>query len=484
MALQKVFLMDANHDRCDQVSTVLSFLDYKVKSVDFKQLKTAISHDESALVLLSEDVEFTDDELHQFFAKHKSQSPFLYLHSKGRAAKISKAMQRYLVPLEWPTRYQSFVNSIRKLQSVGSSLNEESSKRALELFRSLVGNSQEIKRVRQLIQQVCLSDATVLILGESGTGKEVIARNLHYHSSRREKAFVPINCGAIPGELLESELFGHEKGAFTGALTARQGRFELADGGTLFLDEIGDMPMQMQVKLLRVLQEGVFERVGSNKPINCNVRVLAATHRNLQEEIEKGNFREDLFYRLDVFPITIAPLRDRVDDIPMLVSELVQRIERDKKGSVRFTSAALMALCQYSWPGNVRELANMVERLAIIHAYGVVDVNDLPEKFHQYADSSLVAINEEPVETGRVGVSLDSGGLPDVQPSPLSSTGVGILPEQGLDLKEHLNHLEMSLIQQALDDSAGVVAHAAKKLNMRRTTLVEKMRKHDIQRAD
>jgi len=198
----------------------------------------------------------------------------------------------------------------------------------------------------------------------------------------------------------------------------------------------------------------------------------------LQQEIVDGNFREDLFYRLDVFPITIAPLRDRVDDIPMLVSELVQRIERDKKGSVRFTSAALMALCQHAWPGNVRELANMVERLAIIHAYGLVDVKDLPEKFHQYVDASLLLDNESPAEP----VDIDDGGA---QPSRLAVTPpAGLLPEQGIDLKEHLNTLELSLIQQALDDSAGVVAHAAKKLNMRRTTLVEKMRKHHIQRAD
>ena len=478
MALQKVFVIDSDEARCTQISTVLSFLDYKVKPLSLGKLPAAITKGESSLVLLSESVDFTAADIHQFFAEHKNQSPFLYVHNKGKAAKIPKALQSYLLPLEWPTRYQDFIDSIRKLQSAGHSLNEETSRRAAELFRSLVGNSQAIKEVRQLIQQVCLSDATVLILGESGTGKEVVARNIHYHSTRREQAFVPINCGAIPGELLESELFGHEKGAFTGAITARKGRFELADGGTLFLDEIGDMPMQMQVKLLRVLQESVFERVGSNKQIKCNVRVLAATHRDLQQEIVDGNFREDLFYRLDVFPITIAPLRDRVDDIPMLVSELVQRIERDKKGSVRFTSAALMALCQHAWPGNVRELANMVERLAIIHAYGLVDVKDLPEKFHQYVDASLLLDNESPAEP----VDIDDGGA---QPSCLAVTPpVGLLPEQGIDLKEHLNTLELSLIQQALDDSAGVVAHAAKKLNMRRTTLVEKMRKHHIQRAD
>lgn len=482
MALQKVFVVDGDKTRSSEIETVLSFLDYKVKSIAIDKLKSTINSDESPLIILAEGVDFKEEYVHSFFENAKNQQPFLYIYNKGKAPKISKTLASYLVPLEWPTSYQKFINCIRQLQSAEHSLNQEVSQRATELFRSLVGNSQEVKRVRQLIQQVCVSDATVLILGESGTGKEVIARNIHYHSTRRQKAFVPINCGAIPAELIESELFGHEKGAFTGALTARQGRFELAEGGTLFLDEIGDMPMQMQVKLLRVLQEKVFERVGGNKPITCNVRVLAATHRDLKNEIEKGNFREDLFYRLDVFPITIAPLRERAEDIPMLVSELVQRIENDKKGSVRFTSGALMALCQHDWPGNVRELANMVERLTIIHAYGVVDVKDLPDKFQQYDHTPAVTqeefVLEPPVFEGS---NLAAQGFSATQNN---HAAVGILPEQGMDLKEHLNGLEFSLIQQALNDSVGVVAHAAKKLNMRRTTLVEKMRKHDMQRSD
>jgi len=482
MALQKVFVIDDDKARSSEIVTVLSFLDYKVKSIAIDKLKSSVHDAESALVVLAEGVDFQEDVIHSLFANSKNHQPFLYIYNKGKTPKISKTLASYLVPLEWPSSYQKFINCIRQLQSAEHSLNQEVSTRATELFRGLVGNSQEIQRVRQLIQQVCVSDATVLILGESGTGKEVIARNIHNHSSRRQKAFVPINCGAIPAELIESELFGHEKGAFTGALTARQGRFELAEGGTLFLDEIGDMPMQMQVKLLRVLQEKVFERVGGNKSITCDVRVLAATHRDLKKEIEKGNFREDLFYRLDVFPITIAPLRERAEDIPILVSELVRRIENDKKGSVRFTSAALMALCQHDWPGNVRELANMVERLTIIHAYGVVDVKDLPEKFQQYDDSPAL-IQENFASSSPIveEVSQPAQGFAGQQNS---HAAVGILPEQGMDLKEHLNGLEWSLIQQALNDSEGVVAHAAKKLNMRRTTLVEKMRKHEMQRSD
>ncbi|MDW2194252.1 sigma-54 factor interaction domain-containing protein, partial [Vibrio sp. 1641] len=202
-------------------------------------------------------------------------------------------------------------------------VNVVASARKNTLFRSLVGQSRGIQEVRHLIEQVSGTEANVLILGESGTGKEVVARNIHYHSSYRNGAFVPINCGAIPPELLESELFGHEKGAFTGALTARKGRFELADGGTIFLDEIGDMPMSMQVKLLRVLQERCFERVGGNSTIKVNVRVVAATHRNLESMIEEGTFREDLFYRLNVFPIEMPALKERKQDIPLLLQELM-----------------------------------------------------------------------------------------------------------------------------------------------------------------
>ncbi|MGM0595173.1 MAG: sigma-54 dependent transcriptional regulator [Pseudomonadota bacterium] len=340
------------------------------------------------------------------------------------------------------------------------------------LGKILVGNSTAMRHVRHLIEQVADSDANVLILGESGTGKEVVAKGLHYLSSRREKPFVPVNCGAIPGELLESELFGHEKGAFTGALTARQGRFEIAESGSLFLDEIGDMPMPMQVKLLRVLQERTFERVGSNKSISADVRVIAATHRNLEASIADGDFREDLYYRLNVFPIEMPALRERPEDIPSLVHEMVARLEREERGSVRLTAAAMASLTRYAWPGNVRELANLIERLVIIHPQGIVDVDDLPEKYRSdgvEADATipLPEVAEEP----QVGASAQ-GGNP------------ALLPTEGVDLKEYLSVLERDLIQQALEAADGVVAQAAKLLNLRRTTLVEKMRKYDLQRND
>jgi sigma-54 specific flagellar transcriptional regulator A len=313
--------------------------------------------------------------------------------------------------------------------------------------------------------------SSVLIVGESGTGKELFARAIHYHGTTRAQPFVPVNCGAIPGDLLESELFGHEKGAFTGAITARQGRFEMAEGGTLFLDEIGDMSMHMQVKLLRVLQERTFERVGSNRTVHCDVRIIAATHRNLEEMIRESKFREDLFYRLNVFPIDMPPLRERVEDIPILVNDLITRIEHEKRGSVRLTPAAITALQHYRWPGNVRELANLIERLAILYPYGVVDTSDLPEKFRAGVPVREALVPEE---------------LPEVTLSgeePATVVQMPRLPNQGIDLKAHLATLEQNLIRQALDESNGVVAHAAKRLKMRRTTLVEKLRKYGLQRG-
>lgn len=365
------------------------------------------------------------------------------------------------------------------LQNIKMFYLEQSSgeSRSSVLFRSLVGVSQPTAKVRELIEQVADTDANVLILGDSGTGKEVVARNLHFHSERKDNPFVPVNCGAIPPDLLESELFGHEKGAFTGAISARQGRFELANGGTLFLDEIGDMPLAMQVKLLRVIQERVFERVGGNKSIKANVRIIAATHRNLETEITEGRFREDLYYRLNVFPIEMPSLSERTEDIPLLLEELIVRMENNKRGSVRLTPAAVTALQQYQWPGNVRELSNLVERLLIMFPNGVVDTHDLPEKYRKGIDVSAEnmisdSVKQDPMIQQRVVSHIVN-----------QVTSPDVLPAEGIDLKAHLLELESNLIKQALDDSNGVVAHAAQRLNMRRTTLVEKMRKYGLQRA-
>jgi len=320
----------------------------------------------------------------------------------------------------------------------------------------------------------------VLITGESGTGKEVVARNLHLNSARADKPFVPINCGAIPRELLESELFGHEKGAFTGAIAARAGRFELADGGTLFLDEIGDMPLAMQVKLLRVLQERSFERVGGVKTIQTDVRILAATHKDLEKMIEEGEFRQDLYYRINVFPIEMPSLRERAEDVPLLLNELITVMEAEKRGSVRFNSGAIQSLSRHPWPGNVRELANLVERMAILHPHGIVGINDLPKKFRHLDEQEIARAETRYKHLGDMG---KQGGVVQLPKSPVEGgDSAGLLPLHGLDLKEYLANLEKDLIEQALDDSGGVVARAADRLHIRRTTLVEKMRKYQLQK--
>ncbi|MEM8546826.1 MAG: sigma-54 dependent transcriptional regulator [Pseudomonadota bacterium] len=346
-------------------------------------------------------------------------------------------------PVAWP------IETPLKRVRLAHLLAQAARHRGQQRRQRLTGSSHSIARVRQLIEQVAPFDTNVLITGESGTGKELVARTIHDLSERAEAPFVPVNCGAIPADLLESELFGHEKGAFTGAVSTRKGRFELAEGGTLFLDEIGDMSMSMQVKLLRVLQERCYQRVGSNAMRQANVRIIAATHRDLPQAVQDSNFREDLFYRLNVFPVAMPPLRKRLEDIPGLLRELVNGYDATSGKPLRLQACALTALAHYHWPGNVRELGNLVERLAILHPTGVIRLADLPEKYRHAA----VAATEVTTEAG--------------PPT---------LPEHGIVLKEHLRELERSLIDTALARSDGVVARAARLLKIRRTTLVEKLR--------
>tara|TARA_R110001592_G_scaffold34425_9_gene118332 strand:+ start:98450 stop:99961 length:1512 start_codon:yes stop_codon:yes gene_type:complete len=362
------------------------------------------------------------------------------------------------------------------------------------LFRSLVGISAPMQQVRFLIEQVASTTASVLILGESGTGKEVVARNIHNHSDRHKGPFVPVNCGAIPAELLESELFGHEKGAFTGAISTRKGRFEMAEGGTLFLDEIGDMPQPMQVKLLRVLQERTFERVGGAKSIKANVRIIAATHQHLEEMIKSNQFREDLYYRLNVFPIETPALRERKEDIPLLLQELISRFSAEQGQSVRFTDKAIESLQEHFWAGNVRELSNLIERMIIMYGEQVVNVGQLPLKYqHLDVDDFQPEYPEELQEREAINALFSGFDYDDEddttahnseQDTAANTEGktVDVLPSDGLNLKEYLAELEVSLIKQALDKNDWVVARSAELLGMRRTTLVEKMRKYNLQK--
>jgi len=351
------------------------------------------------------------------------------------------------------------------------------------------GRSEAILRIHRLIGQVAPFDTNVLILGESGTGKEVVARAIHAASRRASRPFVPINCGAIPSELLESELFGHEKGAFTGALAARKGRFEMAEGGTIFLDEIGDMPPAMQVKLLRVLQERCFERVGGTITQRCDVRIIAATHRNLEESIAKGQFREDLYYRLNVVPVEMPPLRERSEDLPALIETLARRVAEVHAVRVDFSAAAMQALREYRWPGNVRELSNLIERMAIQSNGETVRVADLPSRYRpsgwtpDFADEP----DSPPVPARRPVLELASSAAPlelaaaerEALLCPSEPAEVE-LPAGGLDLRHYIESLEERLISKALSAADGTVAQAAVLLGLRRTTLVEKMRKYGL----
>ena len=317
----------------------------------------------------------------------------------------------------------------------------------------LLGQSKLMSEVRNLVEKVAASEANVLILGETGTGKELVARSIHENSDRKNGPFVPINCGAIPAELLESELFGHEKGAFTGAVSARKGRFELAEGGTLFLDEIGDMPLDMQVKILRVLQEKVFERVGGSKQIATDVRIIAATHQNLESQVDRNEFRRDLYYRLNVFPIETPPLRDRQDDLPILIDSMVAQFGSGG-GHISFDEKSTEALQQCEWEGNVRELLNVIERLSVLYPAEIIDVERLPAKYRPSEPCTSVATE--------------------------TSSALNDMAEEVVDLKMTVQNFEASFIRKALELTAGNVSQAAAKLSLRRTTLVEKIRKYDI----
>lgn len=476
---RKLLIIDDNKTRCHDLKTIFDFIGESCQEAISDSWQSFFQEPESLIGVLIGDAENYDDlsslikEIHSI----DKTMPLLLLDDVPMSGNISKQLSQQIVGrISWPLKHHEVLEAIHSCQYCRDNQHTFSEdNKSLELFRSMVGQSAAMQGIRRLIEQVATTDANVLILGESGTGKEVAARNLHYLSSRADKPFVPINCGAIPSELLESELFGHEKGAFTGALTSRKGRFELAQGGTIFLDEIGDMPLSMQVKLLRVLQEKTFERVGSNQPIQADVRIIAATHRNLETEVTENRFREDLFYRLNVFPIEMPALRHRVDDLPLLINELVARMENDKRGSVRLSPNAVESLMKCPWPGNVRELANLIERLCILYPYGVVDLKDLPSEY-QHADG--IESYPKPLLAERRQQQEKTESIATAPAAPLAN-----LPESGVNLKEFVAKLEISYIEQALAEEDWVVARAAKRLGMRRTTLVEKMRKYDLQKA-
>ncbi len=316
----------------------------------------------------------------------------------------------------------------------------------LEPQPTLIGEHPLIQKVAQLVRKVAPTEATILIMGDSGTGKELVARSVHAQSARADKAFIPVNCGAIPAELLESEMFGHERGAFTGAIGQRAGMFQLANGGTIFLDEVGEMSPTLQVKLLRVLQDREVRPVGADRVTRVDLRVIAASNKDLAAEVETGRFREDLYYRLQVIPIVMPPLRERRSDIPLLIKHFLDKHNAKRLGRpVRISDEAMVHLWEHDWPGNVRELENLLERLVILSEDGLIEVQHLPPSIR-----SLISEKKIPRPT---------------------------LGEGGLDLNTAVEEFENRLIEEALRRTKGNKQAAARLLGLKRTTLVAKLRR-------
>lgn len=353
-------------------------------------------------------------------------------------------------PLNFEKLKVLVAKAVEKSRLVAENLYLRQQLRGKYKFEKIIGNSPAIQPVFSRMEKILHTDSTVLILGESGTGKELVARAIHFNGSRKEKPFIPINCGAIPAELLESELFGHVRGSFTGAVADKPGKFELANQGTIFLDEIGTMPLHLQMKLLRVLQEQEVERVGSTRRTKLDVRVISATNSDLEQRVRHGEFREDLYYRLNVIPIQLPPLRDRREDIPLLAKHFMRKICSDMRRPVlELSQGALRALENYDWPGNVREMENVIERAIALTDGDMIECHDLPPQIG--------------------GVIEGNGPLPSL-----------LIPEEGLDLTETIAQIELALIRQAMDKSDNVKARAADLLNINRTTLVEKIKRYGI----
>jgi len=439
--------MDSDASRARELGHRLRFLNYEPVFAEDPERCREFAGSPGVAVVLGEVSEPGIRQAFHDIAVRQPDLPVLHFDEMVSGCQIGTDLEnRPHWKLEAPIRRAQLTQLLRRAERYDGA----------ERRQRITGNSRPIRQVRQLIEQVADYDTNVLITGESGTGKELVARTIHDLSDRADKPFVPINCGAIPVDLLESELFGHKKGAFTGAISDRTGRFELAQDGTIFLDEIGDMSLDMQVKLLRVLQERSFERVGSNDTRQCNVRIIAATHRDLPEAVENGAFREDLYYRLSVFPIEMPPLYKRKSDLPQLLDELLIHHQGANAGNLRVSQDALQVLSGYTWPGNIRELSNLVERLAILFPEGEISADDLPAKYSDPANQRQ-----------------DGDGNAD-------SGDAALMTLTGVSLKLHLREIEVELIRKAMAEAEGVVAAAARLLNMRRTTLVEKLAKYKI----
>jgi sigma-54 specific flagellar transcriptional regulator A len=483
----KVIVIEPSDSEATALQALLHFLDIEPVLIrDLTELRSSAHCNTSecvAVLARRETVTALGPELVKQLRAMRQPLPVICISADGLPKIAETSTDVAWLHLETPVKQRRLSAVLNQAQSVRSG---HPTQPGTHRFRPS-GASTAMRAVHRLIEQVAPFDTNVLILGESGTGKEMVARHIHELSGRAAHPFVPVNCGAIPADLLESELFGHEKGAFTGALSTRLGRFEFAEGGTLFLDEIGDMSLQMQVKLLRVLQERSFERVGSNKTIRCNVRIIAATHRDLDAAIIAGRFREDLYYRLNVFPLQMPPLRERLDDLPVLIEHLVQRQSHSAGRAIQFDQGAMNCLARNRWPGNVRELANLLERLAILFPAQTITAADLPDRYRNGAgvgwlgNEVRVDVRSEPPKADLPAPEPETELVQERESDALVYEMMDAeLPRGGIDLKDHMSAIEIGLIRKALEEADGTVAGAARLLRIRRTTLVEKLRKYRL----
>jgi DNA-binding NtrC family response regulator len=452
-----ILFIDDDPGSRESLSLLLEFEGYHVE---------AVAAGEDALELLSRksyDVIITDlflpgvsgIDILKHVKEHSLPCNVILITGNATAETAVKAMKEgafdYITkPLNFEELKVLVAKAVEKTRLIAENFYLRQQLRGKYKFDNIIGNSPAIQQVFSRMEKILHTDSTVLILGASGTGKELVARAIHFNGSRKEKPFIPINCGAIPAELLESELFGHVRGSFTGAVADKPGKFELANHGTIFLDEIGTMPLHLQMKLLRVLQEQEIERVGSTRPTKLDVRVISATNADLEEKVHRGEFREDLYYRLNVIPIPLPPLQKRREDIPLLAKHFLKKICTDMRRPIMgLTPDAVRALEGYEWPGNVREMENAIERAVALTDSNVIDRQDLPPQIG--------------------GVSQENGHLPTVH-----------IPDEGLNMAETVAHIEQTLIKQAMDKSSNVKARAAALLNINRTTLVEKIKRYGM----
>jgi DNA-binding NtrC family response regulator len=457
-----IFIADNDVKTRDLVSAFLTYQGYNITVAEGGEsfFDTIQKHNVDLVIA---DLMYLQAIAPDFKERISANNPLMVLIGYGdtAGAELKKAASDSIFTLPKPLNLdelESLVMRAREYQSIKMyDRSTEGSAQSQLLSSTMTGSSAPMQALFEMITKVAASSATVLIQGESGTGKELAARAIHQLSDRHRKNFVPVNCAAIPDDLLESELFGHVKGSFTGAYANRAGRFEMADKGTLFLDEIGDMKANLQVKLLRVLQNREFEPVGASKSQKVDVRIVAATNKNLEELVVSRDFREDLYYRLSVIPITIPPLRERREDIPVLIHTFLTRFNADKRHAVKgFSRDSLGILCNYEWPGNVRELENLVERLVILKGSGLIVPDDLPEKY------------------------LSGKGSYAAPTQAFVPSSDHILPEGGICLNSAVENFENNLIMQALARSGGNKKEAALLLDLKRTTLIEKLKKKNL----